>query len=182
MPFPYNPALPNPPDNPSGDVAGMKTNAASINAWTQVDHVGFNLATGGQHLQVTIPDPLAADPVVSSPVGEVYTKLVSAVTQLFFTNSVGPVQLTGFASSIGGNGYITLAGGLILQWGTGTGSLAGTGNTFPIAFPHNCFTVQFSPIGATPRSQGTSVPTLTGFTAYLSTNTPSNIYYFAIGN
>jgi hypothetical protein len=51
------------------------------------------------------------------------------------------------------NGYIVLPGGLILQWGTATGS--GTGNvvTFPMAFPNDCLKVLVS------NGDGTANPT-----------------------
>ena len=53
MTWPYNPSLPNPPDDPADDVAGMQTNASSIASLINIDHVPFNTAGGGQHKQVT---------------------------------------------------------------------------------------------------------------------------------
>jgi len=51
--FPYTEDIPDPPHNPSSDVPNMKTNTNSISGILEVDHVGFNAANGGQHLQVT---------------------------------------------------------------------------------------------------------------------------------
>ena len=47
--------------------------------------------------------------------------------------------------SLATNGYTKMPNGLIIQWGTVTGSSAGGSNqtiTFPIAFPNACLNVQ----------------------------------------
>lgn len=186
MSFPYNPNLPNPPDNPSSDIAGMQTNAMTINNWTQVDHVGFNVATGGQHLQVTIPNPLSGDPTLSGAVGEIYTKVVSGLTQLFFANfnvSTIATQLTGLPQSSIANGYITLAGGLKIQWGTGNASQTGATQSFPIAFTNPPFALVLTRFGATIQARATSYSNLTNtnFTGIVDTTGSSAYSFIAIG-
>lgn len=52
--------------------------------------------------------------------------------------------------SLAGNGYIKLAGGLIVQWGTDASSgTVDTTVTFPIAFPNQVFSVVATKAGAT---------------------------------
>jgi hypothetical protein len=61
---------------------------------------------------------------------------------------VTPASLVAAGQSISANGYLTLAGGLIVQWGHyDSGSNSGWNGathavTFPIAFPNGCFSVQ----------------------------------------
>ena len=50
-------------------------------------------------------------------------------------------QITGLAGSATNNGYQTLPGGIIMQWGSVvSGAEPGT-VTFPTPFPNNCFMV-----------------------------------------
>ena len=98
------------------------------------------------------------------------------------------------AGSIIGNGYIKLAGGLILQWGTGSEQGPGTRNvpvTFPITFPHQCFIVL--PVGLWVTGQNSSLAqveqgsiTATGFQFGVantgSVNGTTIPMWFAIGN
>ncbi len=178
----YNNNIPLATNSPSVDQPNMKINTNAIDTLLQVDHISFNTTNSGKHAQVTLPNPLVADPTLTGTAGEIYTKAISAAAQLFFANKNGPIQLTGLTTVATANGYITLPGGIIIKWGTATGSSAGSANTFPVAFPANCFSIVFTPQGATPRSEGITNVTRTGFTCYLSTSTPSSVYYIAVGN
>ena len=171
---------------PSTSPGAFVTNFTSIDDLIGVDHVSFNEVNGGTHTQVTIPTPLATDPSLTSPSGEIYTKAVSTLTQLFFANATTVTQLTGNATSIAANGYITIPGGLIIQWGHGTASNAsgGTLNNFPITFPHAVFAVVATVYnsGSTVRSiSEVGTASTSGFYA-LSPNSSNSIYYIAIGN
>ena len=71
-----------------------------------------------------------------------------------------------FTTVFGGNGYVVLPGGLILQWGHGT-TVTGSGDTvyFPTAFPGAAFLVlaqEASPSGWNNPSTGQSQPTIYG--------------------
>lgn len=77
------------------------------------------------------------------------------------------------------NGYETLAGGLILQWGTYGGGSSNPTITFPTAFPSTCYNVQLTPVGTGTDTADTgttktvkiaNIQTVsnTGFAAYLS--------------
>ncbi len=98
--------------------------------------------------------------------------------------------MLGFASSIGDPGYVTLPGGLIIQWGV-TGTIAAGGGqavTFPLTFPAACFLALVSPITIANNTSGFSVgsrdPATTGFTATHNSGTsgPVTASWLAIGN
>jgi hypothetical protein len=180
MTFPVNGSIPGANDDPSISQGQIQTNFNNILGWSSIDHVQYGAANAGTHNQVTMLTPNVSDPSLSGTQGEVYTKAVSGLAQLFFANATTVTQLTGGASSLTGNGYIKFPGGLILQWGSGSSSSGGSGNTFPLTFPSSCFVVNFIPVAGTPRSFSTSSVSTSGFTAYASSSAP--IYYIAIGN
>ena len=94
------------------------------------------------------------------------------------TAAVTLSSLAAFARSLGSNGYQKLPGGLILQWGTlsGTGAHGSSYSlTFPIAFPSQCFAV-----GATV-SQGVTTTTTAIFMPITSlSSTGLTVQYGAI--
>ena len=88
--------------------------------------------------------------------------------------------------SMAASGYQKLPGGLILQWGSSTGTSGGSvAVTFPIAFPNACYrVVATSQAGNnTFNPSGVGAPSLTGVTLYLNTTGAdgTGIAYFAIG-
>ncbi|WP_419900680.1 gp53-like domain-containing protein [Roseomonas sp. USHLN139] len=100
----------------------------------------------------------------------------------------------GFGSSQGGSGWQRLPSGLLIQWGTGTGSAAGgVSVTFPMAFPTNLFDVQATNITAVSSVAHANVysRTLGGFLASMAcANTAGSgadyyadsFHWFAVGN
>jgi hypothetical protein len=90
------------------------------------------------------------------------------------------------ASSVAADGYITLANGLKLQWGSE--SIAGVNTAaivFPNAFASNIYaiytTVQMASAGGTAITCGTTSETLSGFTANFSSVYTGLVFWFAIG-
>lgn len=59
------------------------------------------------------------------------------------TDSSRALVLSNFVKSIGASGYITLPGGLIIQWGTGTAAASSTGAVinYPVTFPTAVYAV-----------------------------------------
>jgi len=124
---------------------------------------------------------LANDPTALADAIIMYSKQDgSANPQLF---SIDPssiiTQLTGLSYVATQNGYVTLAGGIIIKWGTGTGINAGVTNTFPVAFPNNCWSVQMVTMG-TKAGSGVGTITKTNFVAF--TDGSVTVRYIAIGN
>ena len=149
MTFSYNGSIPNPPNDPASDVGTMQTNATSIGSIIAVDHVGFNVAGGGQHAQVTFnANNVPSSFPVSPPV--LFTNTVAALPQLFFYSGTAAKSSNQYYNSANaGNavqGSAVLLGGLIIKWGTFTitnNNLSqtitynnGSGNT---PFPNSCF-------------------------------------------
>lgn len=116
----YSPSIPNSTDLISNSQAPIKTNFTQLNTQFGIDHIPFNdsgINGSGFHKKVTIPTALPGDPAGVLG-GVIYTKLISAVPQLFFENSSSVVtQLTGLPSNIAANGTYNFPGGLILKWG-----------------------------------------------------------------
>jgi hypothetical protein len=199
MSFPYDPTLPNPPDDPADDVAGMQTNASSISQLIAVDHSGFNTSTGGTHMQVTYSsnNPPGTFPV-SPPVS--FTDLPTnyggtpTYPQQFFFSGTNFKSLQQYLLTA--QGSVLLAGGIILKWGSGTASNAISGNNilFASAFPNTVLGVYAGSSDAgTTSTANTYVYArkvdLTQFnllvTFRTTTGSPSggaNYFYFAIGN
>ena len=59
------------------------------------------------------------------------------------TDTGRALVLSNFVKSIGASGYITLPGGLIIQWGTGTAAASSTGAVinYPVTFPTAVYAV-----------------------------------------
>ena len=86
------------------------------------------------------------------------------------TQSGHAVSFGQFSGSKGENGYQRLPGGLIVQWGKGTGSSSADFSvTFPIAFTTSAFTVtascDYTAGSGNIGYVAVAAPTLTGFTA-----------------
>lgn len=190
----YNPSIPNATDLISNSQAPFKTNFTQLNTQFGVDHVPFNNSGSngtGFHKQVTLPTPLGGDPggVVG---GVIYTKLVSAVSQLFFENSASTVtQLTGLPRSVVNPGSYTFPGGLIIKWGTYTlaPGVPTTPVVFASAFPTNIFAITFgSDVSGSPNDlPKVAALTTAGFTgSRVNPGGPLGgtytYYYIAIGN
>lgn len=142
--YTYNLNLPPATQNPSVSQPLILQNFNSLSSiWTS-DHFTFGSAGDfdGFHSQVTLPTPLGGDPTLSGTYGEIYTKIVSGLTQLFFANASNTFQLTGVnivTDTVGATGFgIKLSNGLTFNFGQATGvSSSGTTITYQIPFTSN---------------------------------------------
>jgi hypothetical protein len=140
---------------------------------------------------------IRSPPVTGGIIDEVlyYQSAFGRITQL--TNNItGPGFQSSTAGQGGFNGYTTLPGGLMLQWGylASTTSSSFTQlnfNKFNIPFPNQCFNVWTQPYssGSVPNSQATvairgSTVDQDGFEWVFVTNSGSynGFYWAAIGN
>lgn len=138
--FAYTTGVPNSPNSPSVDVVPMQQNTNSINSLIAIDHVGFNTNKSGIHQQVTMPAVTVA-PGLGDGNTVLYSKLNNGINAVWVKDALQNAPLNGPASPNTANGYTSLYGGTILQWGTATKSTGGT-VTFPITFPvGTCFGV-----------------------------------------
>jgi len=146
--FSYDPNLPNPDDDPADDVDQMKVNSTSISSLIDIDHIGFNVAGGGWHDQVTFPSNNV--PTLPTTNGILFSNTQSPVPGTFNGNQVyyypsgaAAAQSSAQYNSTSTSGSTMLFGGIILKWGTGThvGSSGGDTISFQGAFPNACFLV-----------------------------------------
>ncbi len=198
--FAYNRDVPLDTHNPSTDQPDMKINTNSIDSIIAVDHYSFQEVSNqdGWHKQSTYP-VLGVAPATLALQGAVYTKNVGAgVSQLFYRreNNGTEIQLTGLATVAANNGYITLPGGIIIQWGVvNTTSTNGTVLfvTSNIDFPNACFNIQTTakynsgvavPAGSGNYGPDTATFDKTGFDWILASNSGSwrGFFWTAIGN
>lgn len=113
------------------------------------------------------------------------------VTGTDTTRAVTPAGLTALltnAQTIASSGYITLGGGLIIQWGQNASSNGAT-ISFPLEFPTAVFVVvgsQYSTGGSTDENVSIKSQTTTGFNAHYtdigSGITSGTVNWIAIGN
>lgn len=100
------------------------------------------------------------------------------------TKAISPLRLSeafkGTNQSLLTNGYQKLPGGLIIQWGSSSGS----STSFPISFPTNSFAVFLSDVsgGGTVEGLGLNTKTLSGFTTQSTAGAVGLFAWFAIGN
>jgi len=188
--FAYSPGIPNPPNDPADDVASMQNNAGSIGSIIAVDHVGFNVAGGGQHAKVTFNSNNPPTPPVSPPV--LFTNnqdgagnnLPGSLAELFFYSG-SAAQSKNQYNITGSNGSVMTNMGIIIKWGTDSFSgSAGIAVNFANAFPNNCFNVQLSLLntGGTQTQSRLATVSASGFTGSVNASGSSTLYWVAIGN
>lgn len=95
--YSYNASIPAANDLPADDQPLMLTNFSSISGLVSQDHVGFNTANGGQHLQVTLPgnNTPGAQTGLASTVYSGPGTAKSSTSQLFYKNGDVPYHLSG---------------------------------------------------------------------------------------
>lgn len=157
-------------------------NFSQLNTQFGVDHDALTTPGDGFHKKVTIPVPLGSDPSPAGTAGQVYTKDVSGVAQLFFANSAGVQTLTPISSTQSTNGTMTLPNGVTLKWGNGTSTGSTTVITYVTPFLNNVFGVYVQRVeNTTIAYPGITINLLAGFNVYGIT-TAHTFYYLAIGN
>lgn len=188
----YQTGIPNPPDDPSQDVAIMQANANAINQIIAVDHIGFNVLKSGYHDVIKQP-PKIVDPLVLVGIGQTYTKTIGGDQNLFYETGNGIInQLTGNFTPTSNNGTIIFPGGITIKWGLVNSTSNGVVNFAP-AFANNCFNVWTNPyfIGANPNGVASVSIKNTGaaldktkFTWVFNTSSGaySGFFWAAIGN
>lgn len=178
------------------DYLNLQGNFQSLDSTFGVDHLPFSNTTPnlGFHTQVRY-NANQASPTLSTAVGMIYANTDWSTRSFpFWRNAGGITQVMGACSVTStplSSGYVTLAGGLILQWGSV--SLPGVGPTlvsFPVTFPNNLFNIQLSiqtgglsDLAVATIANGT-LPTTAGFSYLTFTNSPivRVLYWTALGN
>jgi len=115
--FTYDKNVPTPSHNPSTDVTTMQTNSQANGDIWDVDHVGFNAANGGTHLQTTFSSkntPAAQ----TDPSSTLYTAsgTASTVADVNFKNQnatykINTLRAIGVFTTVNTNGAVALSNG-----------------------------------------------------------------------
>jgi hypothetical protein len=188
MTYPINTSIPAANNDPADDQPEMQTNFGNINSYLQIDHTNPAATGAGQHKQVTFNN-VTSPSTPTDPVAILYTKNDAfSHPQLNFLNSQA------FASTASANGAYLQLGGIILQWGIySVGTMGATGTqSFPVAFPNNCYSVVAIPIA---KAGGTSNQSTLGIITGTITKTQfqwslgggptasyQGFYFIAVGN
>jgi hypothetical protein len=95
MSFTYNSSIPATNNNPSDDQPVMQQNYAAISNFVNVDHVSFNNANCGKHLQVTF-NSKNTPAAQTDPQSVLYTAngIASSVSQLKYANQSATFPLS----------------------------------------------------------------------------------------
>lgn len=95
MSFTYNSSIPAANNNPSDDQPIMQQNAFAISNFVNVDHVSFNNANCGKHLQVTFNSKNTPG-AQTDPQSVIYTAngLATTISQLKYVNQSGTFPLS----------------------------------------------------------------------------------------
>jgi len=187
--FDYNLNIPNGPNNPSADQPLMQTNTNSIDSIIGVDHYTFESASGndGFHQKVTLPSAS----IPTSAAGQVVLfggTLPSGTSAVFYSHDnsgTGPFNITNIDPVVSPNGYSSLIGNMLIQWGQVNNPGTSGNVVFPQAFlaANPPFTIQLtlqrSSAGQIATVDNTSPPTNVGF-SYLTSSTGSNVLYWLV--
>lgn len=177
------------------DYLNLQGNFQSLDSTFGVDHLPFSNTTPnlGFHTQVRY-NANQASPTLSTAVGMIYANTDWSTRSFpFWRNAGGITQVMGACSVTSTNfaaGYVTLAGGLIIIWGTSTPGASGVSTpvVFSPSFPNNIFSVQLTlqhPTGSNASSavlDNAIPPTRLGFSYYCNLGANNKLYWIAIGN
>ena len=140
---------------------------------------GFEFPNG-----ITVNSTSGISPTAATTTGNM------ASAALVATNSHGDLYAASLANSITTNGYQTLPGGIIIQWGSLSIADSSTSAvSFPLTFPNNVFSVTFGNYGnggGTTTFWGayqiTSGPTISGFSVTSHADNTNTFSWIAVGN
>jgi hypothetical protein len=191
----YQPGIPTGTVNLDVDYQNIQNNFQQLDTTYGVDHIAYSQITNnGYHKLIHMVPVGSIPPVAVVGTGELYTFVnndgVNNDTSLYFQTSGGrQIKLTGnFAPVVAANGYTSLPGGLIFQWGSTT---AVTGSSsinvnFPIVFPNNVFNIQCTVVTDDNSTIRFSVLDTYNTTRFQTSQTASShfkrLFWTAIGN
>lgn len=188
MSFPFNPNIPNANNAPKNDQPLMQQNNQTLNTALQIDHYFNNTGKDGTHKQITLTNEGA--PGLGTGNGVLFANLANGQSWPFWQNGAAgsPFQIFGASSTVA-NGYSTLPGGIIIQWGSITGAPIANNQAvgFPLTFPTAVFSITLGPASNSTSDKTISIKTGTvgtgGFNVSCSGSSSfQTLYWLAIGN
>ncbi len=189
----YNENIPQAADNPSQSQAQILDNFLAISGAFNTNHGNFNDPDEGKHIFLQMPEQTSV-PTTAADEMALYTKesTLTSTSEMFIRRESNGTEIE-FTSSLPAiNGWTRLPSGILLKWGTASGSgahttLFPTGPTIPVFSSVFSGFVVTSDLSATPNTFATfrSVST-TGISVFGSqrtstTSTATTYNYLAIG-
>lgn len=178
----YNPDIPQASDDPSQSQGQILANFQALNTFLSVNHVDLNDGDEGKHKFLQFPEQSSA-PATAANEGALYTKAVSGATELFFReeSNGAELQITG-AFTAASPGSVTLAGGLIMNWGSVSAGTTGATTTFDTPFTSAVYSLVCTATSSNPNVSA-SVTTITLTDAKLFANSIAlvPVFYIALG-
>ena len=119
----YNENIPQPTTNPSNDQPLILDNFKAISTVVNVNHINFDEPGKGKHKFLQMPEQSSAPATAVNELG-VYSKqsTLTAQAEMFIRRESNGTEIE-FTSFLGAtNGWTRLASGILLKWGSGTGS------------------------------------------------------------
>ena len=144
----YNNNVPQANERPGSSQDKLLQNSIAVKAFVNRNHVDLSNPSvnldEGKHKFIQMPEQSAA-PATSASEGAIYTKesALSAVTELFFRRELNGTEIEFTSSLKAANGWTRLPSGILLKWGTGSGSGIVTTN-FPVAGTIPVFTAVYN--------------------------------------
>jgi len=199
----YNPAVPTGTLELDEDYINLQHNFQQLDTTYKVNHIALtdNTTNNGAHTFVELRNQAGLPPGLKTLEGTIYTKIVMAVSELFYTpdNSTNEYQLTrtisaqiakfgtftNYQPNMTG-GWTFLPGGLLFQYGSFTPTTAHDTIIFPVPFTTAVYNIQLTQVNSTNSTirlaVSTGTITLLQFVteATLSANFTS-FYWTAIG-
>lgn len=145
--YSYNENIPAAANAPKNDQPGMQQNTNSIDSIIGVDHYTFETSNMDGFHQYVRMKPTASPALVDGATCGLFATTINGQSWPAWANEAGQTSLLSYVTSEGNNGYCSLPGGLLIQWGRATASSSSSQQnfTFPTAFPNNCFVVVPNP-------------------------------------
>lgn len=188
--FAFSTSIPAANNSPADDQPYMLSNNSSTSGIIAIDHVGFNTSNGGYHKQITFSANQSA-PGYGTGVSDLFVNLSSSISQLFFQNSAGTVQLTGLpitSTSTGGGTCwgITTPWGLKLNFGQSVISVNSSQTiTYAVAFSSTVYSTLVTLNSNAPNGSSVTVSggSTTGITIYRNQLPAGSatVFYLSIG-
>lgn len=130
--------------------------------------LGTYVSSGNQLVRTTV--------TASSNTGS-HVNFTSASLYVFTTFPAAALAQTNST-----NGYTTLPGNLILQWGQGSTSSGSGSTTFPITFPNAVYSIQISADINNSPAPYITLSSTSGFSWSQGNTSPSTLFFIAIGS
>lgn len=127
----YNENIPQAPDNPSQSQGQILGNFQEISTAFNTNHGNFNAGDQGKHSFLQMPEQSSPPATLANEAGlfSRESSLTNMTELVFRRESNGDqIEFTGFLGA--NNGWTRLPSGILLKWGTGSGSGSHTTN-FP---------------------------------------------------